>query len=171
MSLWVAVTGLCMSIFFLFSHLWHCYTILPNWSEISQGVWNWISTFYLLMQSPQSFTGSNWLVVMDVCMISLRNTSYGSSQETVARVIKQWYKWKCLVHHGINHSQSPKKIDRTPTPDQTTVTLSLQVFGVGSPSSRARRNSDKTHQNSRSTQKQYVARGWRNTKITYHVGL
>ena len=127
-------------IYLVYIH-WVWSTTSPNWSEISQGVWNSISTFYLLVQSPWSFTGSNWLVVMDVCMISLRNTSCGSSWETVARVIKQWYKWKCLVHHGKNHSQSLKKFDRTPTLDQTMVTHSLQVSGVVSPCSRARRDS------------------------------
>ena len=35
--------------------------------------------------------------------------------------------------HGENHSQSPKKIDRTPTLDQTTVARSLQVSGGGVP--------------------------------------
>ena len=129
------------------------HTISSNWSEISQGVWNSISTFYLLVQSPWSFMGSNWLVVTDVCMISLRNTSCGSSWETVARVIKEWYKWKCLVHHGKNHSQSLKKFNRTPTPDQT---LSSSLWG-GEPIFKSEeRQCDKTHWNSRSAQKQYV---------------
>ena len=51
------------------------------------------------------------------------------SDSMVCSPIKQWSKWKCLVHNGKNHSQSPKNFDRTPTLDQTTGACSLQVSG------------------------------------------
>ena len=92
------------------------YTMAPNGSEFSQGVWISFFLFYLPL-SLRNFMVFNCIVLMDVYMVFLRNASCRSNWKRVARMISQWFWCKYFAHNFILHSEWSKKNYRQPILD------------------------------------------------------